>query len=73
MVQSKHNIFLLNACPFCGKRFVMDNLTECHGSCLHLMKWHSGNKLSHTLTLKASNKNCIRQHFNFLLLSFDEN
>ena len=26
-----------------------------------------------TLTLKAPNKNCSRQHFNFLLLSFEEN
>ena len=25
------------------------------------------------LTLKAPNKNCSRQHFNFLLLSFKEN
>ena len=25
------------------------------------------------LTLKAPNKNCSRQHFNFLLLSFEEN
>ena len=25
------------------------------------------------LTLKAPNKNCSRRHFNFLLLSFEEN
>ena len=25
------------------------------------------------LTLKALNKNCSRRHFNFLLLSFEEN
>ena len=25
------------------------------------------------ITLKAPNKNCSRQHFNFLLLSFEEN
>ena len=25
------------------------------------------------LTLKVPNKNCSRQHFNFLLLSFEEN
>ena len=30
------------------------------------------NQLRH-LTLKAPNKNCSRQHFNFLLLSFEEN
>ena len=26
-----------------------------------------------SLTLKALNKNCSRRHFNFLLLSFEEN
>ena len=28
---------------------------------------------SGSLTLKAPNKNCSRRHFNFLLLSFEEN
>ena len=27
----------------------------------------------HLLTLKAPNKNCSRQHFNVLFLSFEEN
>ena len=30
-------------------------------------------KFSYLLTLKAPNKNCSRRHFNFLLLSFEEN
>ena len=30
-------------------------------------------KLGLLLTLKALNKNCSRRHFNFLLLSFEEN
>ena len=29
--------------------------------------------VSAVLTLKALNKNCSRRHFNFLLLSFEEN
>ena len=32
-----------------------------------------GNKARYVLTLKAPNKNCSRRHFNFLLLSFEEN
>ena len=29
--------------------------------------------LAYLLTLKAQNKNCSRQHFNVLLLSFEQN
>ena len=31
------------------------------------------NIVLHYLTLKAPNKNCSSRHFNFLLLSFEEN
>ena len=34
---------------------------------------NSGFSRNLPLTLKAPNKNCSRRHFNFLLLSFEEN
>ena len=33
----------------------------------------SVNQFMYSLILKAPNKNCSREHFNFLLLSFEEN
>ena len=47
---------------------------ERHDTKLHclLTQRHSVTVLR-VLTLKAPNKNCSRQHFNFSLLSFNEN